>query len=120
MLNKFRRWLRRKGRAPLSLQAVGSEEESRPAEQILPADGPLPEETAEKREAAQMVREALDYLSPDHRTAIELRFIEDLSYEEIGRVLGCPVGTAKSRVHYALRKIGAQLGPGMAEEGGSH
>ena len=120
MLNKFRRWLRRKGRAPVSLQAVGTDEDSRPAEQFLAADSPLPEEAAEKHEAAQLVREAVAQLTPDHRTALELRFVEGLSYEEIARVLDCPVGTAKSRVHYALRKIGAQLRPGLGGEGGSH
>jgi RNA polymerase sigma-70 factor (ECF subfamily) len=112
MLNKFRRWLRQKGRSPLSLQALGADDEAQPAEQALPADGPLPEESAQRHEAAELVHEAVAQLSPDHRTALELRFVEDLPYEEIARILDCPIGTAKSRVHYALRKIGAQLGAG--------
>lgn len=110
MLNKFRRWLRNKSRKPMSLQATGRDEDGRPTEQLLPDDAPLPDETARKREAAALVRAAIAQLSADHRTAVELRFVEDMPYEEIAEVLGCPVGTAKSRVHYALRKIGAQLG----------
>jgi RNA polymerase sigma-70 factor (ECF subfamily) len=116
MLNKFRRWLRQKGRRPLSLNAPARSDEPRRAEQMIPDDAPAPDEKAQSREAAQLVREAIGELSADHRTAVELRFVEDMPYEEIARILGCPVGTAKSRVHYALRKIGAQLRPEGADE----
>ena len=30
-----------------------------------------------------------------------LRFLEELSYDEIGEIVGCPVGTVRSRIHYA-------------------
>jgi RNA polymerase sigma-70 factor (ECF subfamily) len=115
MLNKFRRWLRQKGRRPLSLQAAGRDDDSQSPEHTLAADGPLPEEAARRNEATELVRQAVGQLSADHRMALELRFVEDLPYEEIARILDCPVGTAKSRVHYALRKVGAELGADSPE-----
>jgi RNA polymerase sigma-70 factor, ECF subfamily len=57
---------------------------------------------------AAAVHEALDRLSPEHREALLLRFIESMSYEQIAAVTGCSVGTVRSRIHYAkhaLRQI---------------
>ena len=45
------------------------------------------------------VRRALAELKPEYRTVLLLRFMEDLSYEEIGRALGLPPGTVKSRIN---------------------
>ena len=53
-------------------------------------------------------------LSPDHRIAVVLRYYRDLQVEEVARVLGVPVGTARSRIHYALRHLRMVLG----DEGG--
>jgi RNA polymerase sigma-70 factor (ECF subfamily) len=50
---------------------------------------------------AAAIHAALDQLEPAHREALVLRFLEDLSYEEIGVIVGCPTGTVRSRIHYA-------------------
>lgn len=52
---------------------------------------------------ARQIHAALDKLSIEHREVLVLRFIEDLSYEEIAEVTGKTVGTVKSRIHYAKR-----------------
>lgn len=52
-------------------------------------------------EIAQLVHLALDRISVDHREVLTLRFLESLTIEEIADVLTCPVGTVKSRMHYA-------------------
>lgn len=52
-------------------------------------------------EDAARIHAALDRLDPAHREVLVLRFLEDLSYEEIGQVADCPVGTVRSRIHYA-------------------
>lgn len=59
-----------------------------------------------EQEAAFM--NLLEQLSPEHRAVLVLHFIEDFSVEEIGVITGAPVGTVKSRLHYAksaLRRL---------------
>lgn len=60
---------------------------------------------------AEQVHHALDQLPFPQREALTLYFLQDLSVEEMGAVLGIPVGTVKSRLHYAkyaIRKILSQ------------
>lgn len=51
------------------------------------------------------VRLKLDRLSTEHREALVLRFLEDMSYEEIARVTGSTLGTVRSRIHYAKQAL---------------
>jgi RNA polymerase sigma-70 factor (ECF subfamily) len=51
------------------------------------------------------VRVALDELAAEHREVLLLRFVEDMSYEGIADVIACPVGTVRSRLHYAKRAL---------------
>jgi RNA polymerase sigma-70 factor (ECF subfamily) len=51
------------------------------------------------------IHAALDELAPGHREVLVLRYIEDMSYDEIARVVGCQVGTVRSRLHYARRAL---------------
>ena len=52
---------------------------------------------------------ALEGLSPSHREVLTLRFIEELSYDDVATVLGCSIGTVRSRLHYAKRSLRGQL-----------
>jgi RNA polymerase sigma-70 factor, ECF subfamily len=66
------------------------------------------EEESFSRDDAAHIHAALDELEPPQREVMVLRFLEDLSYDEISVVVGCPVGTVRSRIHYAkaqLRRI---------------
>jgi RNA polymerase sigma-70 factor, ECF subfamily len=57
---------------------------------------------------AARIHAALDRLEPAQREVLVLRFLEELSYEEIGQVVDCPLGTVRSRIHYAktaLRRL---------------
>ena len=56
-------------------------------------------------EDAEIVHAALDRLSPEHREVLVLRFLEDMSYEDIARVTGEQLGTVRSRLHYAKRAL---------------
>jgi RNA polymerase sigma-70 factor, ECF subfamily len=53
----------------------------------------------------EAVRRKLEQLSPEHRDVLVLRFIEEMSYEEIARVTGSAPGTVRSRIHYAKRAL---------------
>ena len=52
-------------------------------------------------EDAARIHAALDRLEPPHREVLVLRFLEELSYDEIGQIVDCPLGTVRSRIHYA-------------------
>src|SRR5438045_1315448 len=54
---------------------------------------------------ARAVHAALDRLIPEHREVLLLRFIEDMSYEDIALVVGVPIGTVRSRIHNAKRLL---------------
>lgn len=57
------------------------------------------------------VAKAIEQLPEDLRTAITLRELEGLSYEEIAEVMECPVGTVRSRIFRAREAIDRKLGP---------
>ena len=47
----------------------------------------------------------LTTLSPEQKEAIILRFFEEMSYQEISEIVGCSVGTVRSRIHYAKQEL---------------
>ncbi len=70
-------------------------------------------ETEFGAEDAEKVHAALGRLKPDQREVLLLRFLEGFSYEDIARVLGCRLGTVRSRIHYAklaLRRVMERMG----------
>ena len=71
-----------------------------------PADLRGPDPFAGSAERAAL-RQALDRLTPDHRTVIVLRYDADLSVDEIAERTGERAGTVKSRLHYALSSLRA-------------
>ncbi len=109
LLNKFRRWMRSKDSATASLQAMAEADEHLEVQDILQADHLDPSAVAERRETVDRVRAAIAELSADHRAVIVMRYIEGMPYQEIADLLECPIGTVKSRIHYALRKIADAL-----------
>jgi RNA polymerase sigma-70 factor (ECF subfamily) len=86
-----------------------------PHEEWPADDDPLDEHMAQRWQIAQ-VRAAVSALSPKHRAVIELTFAHGLSYAEIAQVMGCPVGTVKSRMSYALRALAERLTAGAARD----
>ncbi|MET0683312.1 MAG: RNA polymerase sigma factor RpoE [Casimicrobiaceae bacterium] len=84
------------------------------AEQLR--DSSTPESELEGKEIAATVNRAMDALPADLRTAITLREIEGLSYEEIASVMNCPVGTVRSRIFRARDAIAAELRPLLGTE----
>jgi hypothetical protein len=62
-----------------------------------PTDG----EPVFTREQAGLIHVCLGRLKPVHREVLVLRFVEGMTYEQIAEVVGCPVGTVRSRIHHA-------------------
>lgn len=75
-----------------------------------------PENIALEREIAQTIQDALDDLPDDLRTAITLRELEGLTYEEIAQAMDCPIGTVRSRIFRAREAIDAKLKPLLAAD----
>ncbi len=63
------------------------------------------------RQIAETVNRAMAALPEDLRTAVTLREIEGLSYEEIAEAMDCPIGTVRSRIFRAREAIAAELRP---------
>jgi RNA polymerase sigma-70 factor (ECF subfamily) len=58
---------------------------------------------------AESVHAALDRLASPQREVLVLRYLEAMSTEEIAEIVQCPVGTVRSRLHYAKRSLREQL-----------
>lgn len=78
----------------------------------LPDGGPSPQEQAERSDARDAVRRALDKLSPEHRQVLLLRFMQELDYGEIAAALNVSEGTVKSRINRAKSKLREVLAAG--------
>jgi RNA polymerase sigma-70 factor (ECF subfamily) len=74
-------------------------------------DYATPEHLLAKDQIEATVFEAIEHLPDDLRTAITLRELEGLSYEEIAEAMGCPVGTVRSRIFRAREVIQNKLKP---------
>lgn len=70
-----------------------------------------PETAAEPSEDRRLpaLRESIALLHPELRETLELRLTDELSYEEIAGVLGIPIGTVRSRLHHAVRRLRTAL-----------
>ncbi len=70
-----------------------------------------PESLLMSKEIAATVNAAMDDLPADMRSAIMLREIDGLSYEEIAAIMSCPIGTVRSRIFRAREDIAKKLRP---------
>jgi RNA polymerase sigma-70 factor (ECF subfamily) len=70
-----------------------------------------PESMLMSKEIASTVNDTMDRLPEELRTAITLREIEGLSYEEIATIMNCPIGTVRSRIFRAREAIAERLRP---------
>jgi len=90
-------------------QQVGSE--ARAVLQAMVARGGQPDAVLHHKHQMYRVRTAVSNLPLPQRSAFVLAHFEQLPYEEISQILDVPVGTVKSRVFYALRRLRETLGP---------
>ena len=76
-----------------------------------------PFQSAERHELADKVEAALSCLSPLHRDVVVLHELQGMTYQEVAAALDVPVGTVKSRLSNAFRKLRDLLGGYVREEG---
>ena len=85
------------------------------AELELPDESPLPHDWAERQETREQVRRAMDKLPPAYRAVLTLRYNEELSYEDIARILELPINTVRTHLFRAKAQLRARLGEWMRE-----
>jgi RNA polymerase sigma factor (sigma-70 family) len=70
-----------------------------------------PENLLMSKQIAQTVNQSMDQLPEELKAAIVLREIEGMSYEDIARIMDCPIGTVRSRIFRAREAIATELRP---------
>ena len=76
-----------------------------PADELIPDLEPGPQELLIRREQEDAFMKLLDQLALPQRAVLLLHFIEEFSLEEIARITETPIGTVKSRLHYARKAL---------------
>jgi RNA polymerase sigma-70 factor (ECF subfamily) len=107
LLHRHQKWRRRARSRPVALAWLPVFERDTVAarQENIPSPEPSPAEDAARNETSTHLRACIDRLPEKHRRIILLRFFEDASLPDMAHVLGCPVGTVKSRLHHALEKL---------------
>jgi RNA polymerase sigma-70 factor (ECF subfamily) len=111
-VNTAKNFLVSQGRRPRPLADVPAQEdgESFDAADVV-EDINTPDAVLHSRQVAETVNAAIEALPPDLRTALTLREIEGLTYEEIAEAMDCPIGTVRSRIFRAREAIAERLRP---------
>jgi len=96
---------KRKRRKMFSLSSLGLEDK----EYEIPSEEFAPEDEIEGEYTEQEIQAAINNLSDKFKTVIILRDIQELSYDEISKIVDVPVGTVKSRINRARLKLQEKL-----------
>lgn len=110
-INAAKNYLVSEGRRPPTTTGFDSEEAEgfEDAEQLRNIN--TPENELMSKQVAETVNKAMESLPEELKTAITLREIEGLSYEEIANMMNCPIGTVRSRIFRARETIAEKLRP---------
>ncbi|WP_405124678.1 RNA polymerase sigma factor RpoE [Ralstonia pseudosolanacearum] len=116
-VNTAKNYLATQGRRPESFTDIDTEEAETFADGEQLRDINTPDSMLHTKQVAETVNRAMEALPEELRTAITLREIEGLSYEEIAEAMECPIGTVRSRIFRAREAIAEKLRPllGTAE-----
>ncbi|HTY02461.1 MAG TPA: RNA polymerase sigma factor RpoE [Rhodocyclaceae bacterium] len=110
-VNTAKNWLVASGRRAPTSTELDNEEAENYGESDLLRDVDTPERLLMTKQIGETVNAAMADLPDELRTAISLREIDGLSYEEIAQVMDCPIGTVRSRIFRAREAIAVKLRP---------
>ena len=97
----FLRRRRRQQTVPLTFEDADGEEQT----YAVPDAQPLPEEQVELKLTRETLAAAMAQLLPEHRAVLQLRIVNEMSYEQIADVLDIQIGTVKSRLSRARNQL---------------
>jgi RNA polymerase sigma-70 factor (ECF subfamily) len=109
-VNSAKNYLVANGRKPPSTDVDAEEADAYEGSDALKVQD-SPEKLLLTEEIRQVVFDTIEALPEELRIAITLRELDGLSYEEIAEVMGCPIGTVRSRIFRAREAIDTQLKP---------
>ena len=92
-----------------SIDQLKRRKRTEPLEDTPTSDTKSPQEMAAASQLSDEVQKTLMELKDEHRTVIVLRYFADCSYQEIGRILGLPEKTVKSRLFTARQQMKIKL-----------
>ena len=110
-INTAKNYLVAMGRRAPTTTEIDSEEAEGFEDGDQLRDMNTPENEMMSRQVAETVNQTLESLPEELRSAITLREIEGLSYEDIANIMNCPIGTVRSRIFRAREAIAAKLRP---------
>lgn len=108
-INTAKNYLVAQGRRAPTSTGFDSEEAETFEDADLLRDINTPESLLHSKQIGETVNAAMEALPEELRTAIVLREIEGLSYEEIANIMNCPIGTVRSRIFRAREAVAAKL-----------
>jgi RNA polymerase sigma-70 factor (ECF subfamily) len=88
------------------------------AGQSLAAAG-CPESEFLRQESDHRVRGALEFLQPEQRLVVELKFFQEMTFEQIALIVEAPLSTVKSRLYHGLEILKSRLGRTMRDQASS-
>ena len=112
-VNTAKNHLVSRGKRPISLSELTSNEGDDEYFEVpvVTIDNNTPEAELMSRQIAEAVNRAVSALPEELQTALSLREIDGLSYEEIAEAMNCPIGTVRSRIFRAREAVAAELKP---------
>jgi len=117
-INTAKNWLVSQGRRPPT-EDVAVEDAVQFDGATRLHESATPERELMREEIERTVFATVEALPEELKTAITLREVDGLSYEEIAEAMNCPIGTVRSRIFRAREAIDEQLRPLLSEENGT-
>jgi len=110
-INTARNWQVANSRRPSTPNVIDTEDGETFSQIDTLTDISTPESLMASKQIVETVNSAIGELPDELRTAIVLREIEGMSYEDIAQTMNCPIGTVRSRIFRAREAIAEQLRP---------
>ena len=116
-VNTAKNYLFSKGKRPIALSELKKSEDSDSFDMLDAVSNENPEGNMAGLQIAEAVNKAVKKLPDELSTAVVLREMDGLSYEEIAEVMNCPIGTVRSRIFRAREAIAQELRPLLETQG---
>ena len=116
-VNTAKNYLFSKGKRPIALSELKKSEDSDSFDMLDAVSNENPEGNMAGLQIAEAVNKAVKKLPEELSTAVVLREMDGLSYEEIAEVMNCPIGTVRSRIFRAREAIAQELRPLLETQG---